>query len=298
MSVGLTATMGFGVSPEWLTAGLDLARASTGGQTFDRSPELALRLGIGTVQCEALGAWLRLAGLTQGMVSRDGGVVTGLGRTISGHDPRLGDRGTWWVIHYQWSRRYVVWRLLAELGLGNSTLDRVDRELAAGVGTRAARTVRNARRSLISALSQTPIGTDLGLVRLVEEGRRVVALEKAQVRREAIPLPVFAYVVANWAKDWAGSSAPLERLAEPDAPGGIFHLSLGALERLLMEVEGAFGGTVLTYSRTAGLDEVYFHFQHSPLALLECYYRSRGAEKPCGEVLSEILTEGWEMEAE
>ena len=288
MNQALTATKHFGFTKDWLAKGLAFV------EKYGREPrnDEAGELGIGTIQVEATRAWMRFAGLAGG----DG--LTAVGRALLLHDPTVSDTGTWWTLHARLSRSYIAWHLLAVLPMRTFALDDLDHELRALAGQCSDHTILNARRSVISALFQTPVGTDLGLVRLVEEGRRVVALEKLQVRREAVPLPVFAYVVANWAKDCAGSSAPLERLAEPDAPGGIFHLSLGALERLLMEVEGAFGGTVLTYSRTAGLDEVYFHFQHSPLALLECYYRSRGAEKPCGEVLSEILTEGWEMEAE
>ena len=62
MRKGLTSTKHFGFSASWLRAGLGCV-ADGAIISFSRAPELAAELGMGVIQLEALGAWMRYAGV-------------------------------------------------------------------------------------------------------------------------------------------------------------------------------------------------------------------------------------------
>ena len=49
-------------------------------------------------------------------------------------------------------------------------------------------------------------------------------------------------------------------------------MSEGALERYLIEIDGAYRGRVLRYSRTANLNEAYLRDDVTPLQVLVTHY--------------------------
>jgi len=107
-------------------------------------------------------------------------------------------------------------------------------------------------------------------------------------------MAVVAYALLDWARGEQLGSAALESLAAPGGPGPILHMSEGALERYLIEVDGAFRGRVLSYIRTAGLNEAYFKAEVTPLQVLASHYvrQSEGLEWPQALERAEREVEG------
>jgi len=269
MSESLTGTRHFGFSARALADALQVVGAGQAGSLVGQSA-LATQIGVGTIQLEALGAWMRFANIAR----RDEAnvVLTPFGQLVYRFDNGIGDLASWWALHWQLASNYVVWRILGSLGYRRYDTEDIDRELAARAPGRSQQTIRNARQSLIKALEDTPLGQELGLVRLESDGKRVTGLVKLPVRHGAAPMAAVAYAILDWATREQARSAALESLAASDGPGAVLHMSEGVLERYLLEIDGAFRGRVLTYSRTAGLNEAYFKPEVAPLQVLAAHY--------------------------
>jgi len=235
-----------------------------------RDAEAAGILGLGTVQLEALGAWMRFANLVEH--SRDAVALSRLGQALHRHDEALADSATWWVLHWEIANSYAVWAVLSRLPQGIHSPEGIEAALAHQAPGLSSRTIKNARTALIRALEDTPLGQDLGLVRLEREGRRVTGLTKLPVRHGQAPMAAVAYALLDWSRREELPSAALESLAAAHGPGPVLHMSAGVLERYLIDIDGAFRGRVLTYSRTAGLDEAYFKHDVTPLQVLVSHY--------------------------
>lgn len=269
MRSGLTATMHFGFSREPLARAMAaLARREIA--TIGRDEEAALALGIGTVQSEALGAWMRFAKLVER--ERQGTCLTPLGELVLRCDPTLSDAATWWVLHWGLTESYVVWSVLEALVLGEHSVEDIDAAVRRMAPEASPGTVGNARQALIRALDETPLGRDLGLVELQSDGRRVTGLTKLAVRHGQVPMAAVAYALLDWSDREQMPSAALESLVAPGSPGRALHMSEGAMERYLIEIDGAFRSQVLSYSRTAGLNEAYFRPEVTPLQVLASHY--------------------------
>lgn len=269
MSSGLTGTKHFGFTPSWLRDGLQaIGRGDV--RTLSGNPELAHELGMGAIQLEALGAWMRLGGL----VVRDANALrlSSFGGLVGTLDRQVSEPASWWAIHWGLARGYPAWGAISAVEYGLVTVARLDGVLGAIAPDASSSTVKNARTALLRALEDTPLGRDLGLVRLESDGRRVTGLTKLSVRYGGAPMAAVAYALLDWARSEGLRSAPLESLAAADGPGPILHMSEGALERYVMEIDGAFRGRVLSYERTAGLNEVYLKQEVTPLQVLASHY--------------------------
>jgi len=144
---------------------------------------------------------------------------------------------------------------------------------------------------VIRALDETPLGRELGLVELESDGRRVVGLKKLAVRYGQAPMAAVAYALLDWARREEMPSAGLESLVAPGSPGQALHMSEGVLERYLIEIDGAFRGRVLSYSRTAGLNEAYFRPEVTPLQVLTSHYIRAREDVPWTEALDRAQAE-------
>lgn len=269
MDKSLTGTRNFGFSASWLANGIAQAAANR-ISTFRNDAELAQRMGIGTVQLEALGAWMRFAGLVDR--SLDGVRLTRLGRCIHDNDPSLADPATWWVLHWELAHSYTVWAVLAGLPAGFVDVTAIESALQAAAPEVSDRTIKNARAALMRALEDTPLGQELGIVHIEYDGERLNGLTKLTVRHGQVPMAAVAYALTDWSIRESMPSAALDSLAAAAGPGPVLHMSEGAIERYLTEIDGAFRGQVLSYSRTAGLNEGYFRQEILPLQLLLSHY--------------------------
>lgn len=269
MRSGLTATMHFGFTSASLQRAL---QEVSGGllTTLGRDARGAELVGIGTVQLEALGAWMRFAGLVAR--SPDGVQLTQLGRCIHDNDPSLADAATWWVLHWELAHSYTVWAVLAGLPAGFVDVTAIEGALQAAAPKVSDRTIKNARAALMRALEDTPLGQELGIVQLDYDGQRLNGLTKLAVRHGQVPMAAVAYALTDWSMRESMPSAALDSLAATAGPGPVLHMSEGAIERYLTEIDGAFRGQVLSYSRTAGLNEAYFRQDILPLQLLLSHY--------------------------
>lgn len=276
--------MDFGFTEEQLRRLLSRLAASRVFPTR-RDPTLAKELGVGTNEVEALAHWGRLAGLTDR--SPAGVTLSGLGRAIHGFDKDLGDLATWWVLHWELSSNYLLWHTLKSLRPGSNALKVIEETIKASAPHVSDRTVGNARLALMRALADTPLGQKLGLVQLECEGELVTGLRKLAVRHGQAPMAAVAYALLDWARREETGSAALETLAGPDGPGAVLHMSPGVLERYLVDIDGAFGGRVLSYSRTAGLSEAYFKPEVTPLQVLVSHYIY--VQKPDGRPWTKAL---------
>lgn len=90
--------MGFGFNGKALSAALN-GIAGKSLTRLGREQQSAMVLGMGTVQVDSLGAWMRFAGLIK--ESDEGVALTDLGRAMYKYDPRLADPATWWVLHWE-----------------------------------------------------------------------------------------------------------------------------------------------------------------------------------------------------
>lgn len=269
MRSGLTATMDFGLSVQAMRKAMPML-ASGGIGSFGRDETLARELGIGTVQVEALGAWMRLAGLVS---KRQNGVeLSPIGRTVHKFDPAVALPATWWAIHANLAREYSAWYSLTRLPYQFVTPADIEAALSQLAPQTSARTLKNARVSVVRTLDDTPIGQELGLFRVETEGKKTTGLTKLPVRHGQAPMAAVGYAILDWARREELSSVGLTSLAAPDGPGPILHMSEGALERYLIELDGAYRGRVLSYSRTANLNEAYFRAEVTPLQVLTSHY--------------------------
>jgi len=269
LAKGLTSTKHFGFSPLAMHRLLELL-GTEAIHGIGQDADVAENLGVGTVQLEALGAWARFAGLIECNENRIG--LSAVGRLVYGFDPKLTDICTWWAIHCQLAFNYAVWTVLPGMPPGKYSLEEIDAELHKLAEDVSQRTVHNARRALVSALAQTPLGQHLGLVHLESDGRRIIEITKLPIRYGDVPLAAVGYALTDWARRAQTSGAALASLAAPDGPGPVLHMSEGVLERYLMDIDGAYKGRVLRYSRTAGLDQAYFQAGVKPLHVLASHY--------------------------
>ncbi len=269
MAKGLTSTKHFGFAPAALGEALRHAGRSQVA-SFAGNAELAHQIGIGVIQLESLGAWMRFANLIER--SSDGVELTALGRCICDRDPVLADPATWWVLHWELARSYVVWAVLSRLAQGGNDLADIEGALHATAPGASARTIKNARIALVRALEETPLGGEMRLVQVERDGQRVTGLTKLPVRHGQAPMAAVAYALLDWSHREEMPSAALESLAAHGGPGPVLHMSEGALERYLTQIDGAFRSRVLSYSRTAGLNEAYFKHDVTPLQVLVSHY--------------------------
>lgn len=269
MRSGLTATMNFGLSSKAMKQALQLI-GSGQLRSLGRDEGTAQTLGIGTVQVEALGAWMRLGGLV--IRSQIGLSLSPFGAVVLRYDASVASDATWWVIHSHLSTDYSAWYALTRLPYQYCSVADFEASLSALAPEASARTVKNARTSVFRTLEDTPIGQQLGLFRLDGDSKSVTGLTKLPVRQGQAPMAAVAYVVLDWARREQLSSVGLTSLAAADGPGPILHMSEGALERYLIEIDGAYRGKVLSYSRTANLNEAYLRDDVTPLQVLTTHY--------------------------
>lgn len=269
MRSGLTATMDFGFSVQAMRQAMPML-ASGGVRAFGRDETLARELGIGTVQVEALGAWMRLAGLT--CRGQNGVELSSVGFIVRKLDTAVASPATWWAIHANLAREYSAWYALTRLAYQFATLADIEAVLSQIAPETSLRTLKNARVSVVRTLDGTPIGQQLGLFRVETEGKSTIGVTKLPVRHGQAPMAAVGYAILDWARREELSSVGLSSLAAPDGPGPILHMSEGALERYLIELDGAYRGRVLSYSRTANLNEVYFRADVTPLQVLASHY--------------------------
>lgn len=221
-----------------------------------------------------------------------GSVLTGFGKLLAIMDPNVDDIASWWALHWRLAARYRVWGVLSTATNSMHEVSEIDDSIRSLAPSLSDRTVTSARRSLVKALEDTPLGRELGLVELHSDGRRVTGLTKLPVRHGGAPLAAVAYAMLDWARREGMTSAALETLAGPHGPGPVLHMSEGVLERYLVEIDGAFRGRVLSYSRTAGLNEAYIKDEVTPLQVLAAHYIHtreglawpEALERACGEV--------------
>lgn len=232
--------------------------------------EIASTLGLGTRQAKGLLAWMRLAGIIMSRTVSGG--LTPLGTALASQDRDLADGVAWWVVHYQLSIGYRPWAMLAHLEFKSHPVDVISQRLTTEFPQSAERTRDNARQAIFRAIADTPIGQELGLFRLDSDGKKTTGLTKLPVRYGQAPMAAVGYAILDWARREELSSVGLTSLAAPDGPGPILHMSEGALERYLIELDGAYRGRVLTYSRTANLNEAYLRAEVTPLQVLASHY--------------------------
>lgn len=261
--------MDFGLSVKAMRQVMPMLASGSIG-AFGRDETLAHQLGIGTVQLEALGAWMRLAGLVS--KRQDGVELSPIGRIVHKFDPEVAATATWWAIHANLARQYSAWYALAWLPYQFVTFADIEAALSQLAPQTSARTLKNARLSVVRTLDDTPIGQQLGLFRVETEGNKTTGLTKLPVRHGQAPMAAVGYAILDWARREGLSSVGLTSLAAPDGPGPILHMSEGALERYLIEIDGAYRGRVLTYSRTANLNEAYIRAEVTPLQVLASHY--------------------------
>ncbi len=265
------AAEGFGFKSDSARAALHLLRFAPG--IVQIGPDVAADLGIGARQAKELAAWLRWAGVTE--ESRGNGtLLSPLGLVIAAYDPTLSQIATWWCLHWRLSTSpdFGSWRLLSPTTSCRFSLRELEEQLlrlAPGLSERA---VSKGRQAVVTTLLSTPLGQRLGLVEWEEERGRVVALIGRRVHHGEIPLAAVGYAVLDWARREGASGAALEVLAAEGGPGPVLHLGVGDLERYLMDLHSDFGGQVLTYSRTADLDQAYFRSEVTPLQVLAAHY--------------------------
>jgi hypothetical protein len=261
--------MHFGLSVQAMRQALQIV-ASRSVRAFGRDEALAQELGIGTVQVEALAAWLRLAALISR--TRSTLALSAFGRIVHRFDGSLTLPVTWWAIHVNLAREYSAWYALTRLPNQFATLADIEGQLASIAPGTSSSTLKNARVSVVRTLDDTPLGQQLGLFRLEGDGKKVTGLTKLPVRHGQAPMAAVGYAILDWARREKLSSVGLTSLAAPDGPGPILHMSEGVLERYLIDLDGAYRGRVLTYSRTADLNEAYFRPGVTPLQVLASHY--------------------------
>lgn len=269
MHDALDAQQGFGFTRGLVRGAMAMARSNRLASGVPME-EIASTLGLGTRQAKGLLAWMRLAGI---IVPRTvSGDLTPLGAALASLDGDLVDGVAWWVVHYQLSIGYRPWAILAHLEFQYHSVDDVSQELATEFPQSAERTRGNARQAVFKALADSPIGQELGLFRVEGDGKKTTGLTKLPVRHGQAPMAAVGYAILDWARREELSSVGLTSLAAPDGPGPILHMSEGALERYLIELDGAYRGRVLSYSRTANLNEAYFRAEVTPLQVLASHY--------------------------
>lgn len=290
MRKGLTGTKHFGLDEMRLSVALrQIASGELSSFSGKRARKPVQTVGTGVTKLEALGAWMRFGGLVTR--SRDGVQLSALGRCLYQWDGELSDDATWWVLHWQLANNYLVWRVLSRLPQGRHEVSHIEQALQQLSPEASVSTIKNARLALMAALAGEPIREKLGLVELEYKGKRVSGLRKLAVRHGQAPMAAVAYALLDWARREETGSAALETLAGPDGPGAVLHMSPGVLERYLVDIDGAFGGRVLSYSRTAGLSEAYFKPEVTPLQVLVSHYIQKRDGCPWPEALDRAKQE-------
>jgi len=292
-----------GGNEDWLGKGIRKLTSTEPdtGPVFFQNPERAAEiLGIGVNKIKSLKEWLRFTGLTE--VKKKTGkayhYLTPLGSLIARYDEDLEEIGTLWVLHYQLCSNadgattwYWFWNEFVSTEFTRE--DMLQGLLAYTRGTRHEDISANTLKDDISALLATyayqesvdsiPVFGDL---RLLQETRKGVFRKQPGKR---VPPLILAYVIADERLQRFPNGLDMSLsmlLRDPGGPGKLMQLEQTMMIELLDGLKSKYEGKLLGVTRTAGLDNVFFHAPIAPLAILTAYYWEEVEDKSLNEILT------------
>lgn len=283
--MGITGPAPFRFERQWFSRALRELARNPG--LFDGSARESAQhcLGLGSRQVLALEYWLKASGLT--VKNGQQTSITDLGQVVAAFDPRLEERDTWFVLHYQLassrdgaSTYWLAFRRLPDV------FSRADLELALRTEFPSLRdrTYDDAATVFFSICMNTEISSLCHLV----------SSDLSQIRKidnPGLSAGLVAFLLADWAERTDIGTAHFADILGPEGPLRPFSVSPRCLPEHLQTIQERYSKLVLWYSQTAGLNSVTFPRKVPPLCILRALYRERLGGLSGLEGLESALTE-------
>lgn len=288
--MSLTPAYGFGFDGRSLARALSLLEGEPELFASHAREEASLKLGLGTIKVEALARWASCAGLIER--SDHGHKLSALARIVMLHDPQLEETGTWWLIHEGLTRGHEPWGwYTCEFATSQRlfSVAELDEGIRSAFQVGSDRAAKNARRAMVLAMTETPLGPDLGLMVEAGGGR----FERRAAPADAVHPGIVACAILRWARMHKRWTASLDELLTDRGPALLFLYSRSALQAVLRRIQEAYRQSVLQLSTTAGLDSVTFGQNVLPLDLVEAYYvHQLGSQDPWEALRQALVRKG------
>ena len=286
----------FALRYSWLTKGYQSVAKDS---SIFSSDEATVVLGVGKNMVNAIRYWLQAAQLIKPAQSA-GYETTSLGDKVfgkKGFDPYLEDEATIWLIHWliasnpelatgwhwffnkfhkpEFTSQEAATALLdfAKQNIQSKCSATTVKQDSAIMLRMYARSKGNTRTPIEEALD-SPLSL-LGLITQAPGGRTYYS---RALEREALPICIFGFAVAQLFKAMNVRELPIEELMYAKggypAPGAVFRLTENAmitkLEKLIYQMPGIF-----EIRETAGIHQLYLLEEVDPMAFLQFHYQGQ-----------------------
>jgi len=273
----LYAASSFGFEIFWFIKGINLVDKNKLLFTKKSKEETQYILGIGNEKVRALEMWLLSAELT---VRRKEGkelvtYLSPLGETIRQFDPNFYDYNTLAVILYHLSKGpkkqgvEVVYWYMNKFNYQEFSRDDLKEALKASYPNLTDESInKNGIPALLQVFRLTPLGSEFRLLLETQKNH----FRKEEPPEQFIHPLIFAYAIADWAKDHDEWTVPIEHIKIGEClPGKCFNFSSKRIDKYLNIVNNDYPDIILV-SRYAGLNKVHIK-EKEPLEILKRYYK-------------------------
>ena len=272
--MGLDVRGNFGFEINWFIKALSLI--SKNKLFLKDKQEAQYILGIGKTKVEALEKWLLSAELTVKCKENKQFVtyLSPLGETIRQYDLNFYDYNTLAVILYHLSKgpkkqgTEVIYWYMNKFNCQEFTREQLKQSLKNDYPNLEDRSIKNIIAALLQVFRLTPLGSEF---------RLLVEIQKNHFRKEEPPEQfihplIFAYAIADWAKEHDEWTVPTEYIKMGEClPGKCFNFSSKRIDKYLDIVNNDYPDIMLV-SRYAGLNKVHIK-EKEPLEILRQYYK-------------------------
>ena len=272
--MGSLSTKGFGFEINWFIRVLNLLPNNR--CLFIDKQDAQYTLGIGNAKIIALESWLLSAELTVKCKENKQFVtyLSPLGEIIKEHDPNFYDYNTLAVVSYHLSKgpkkqgSEVVYWYMNRLNYQEFTRDQLRQALQNDYPHLKKSSIDNGLQALLQVFRLTPFGSEF---------RLLVEIQRNHFRKEEPPEQfihplIFAYAIADWAKEHDEWTVPVEYIKMGEClPGKCFNISSKRIDKYLDIINNDYSEVILV-SKYAGLNKVYIK-EKEPLKILRQYYK-------------------------
>ena len=278
----------------WIAKGLEAVRSDP--FVFVQE-DATVRLGVGKNMVSAIRHWLQAARLVR-PAARGGYVETEVGRIAFGEDgdPYLEDDATIWLVHWLLaanpSNATTIYWFFNHFHKPAFASDEAAGALAGFVDRSTVRispaTLQRDVAMLLRMYTRTSAGTRLTIEDALDSPLSLLDLvdridahhhRSPPDDRPELPLPTFAFAVAELFRNLDAPHAPVANLMYSDktrcAPGAVFRMTEEGLVRKLEELCHA-APRDYRLDRTAGMHQLYDLSRSNPLAVLADTYVKNG----------------------
>lgn len=266
----ISIAQGFGFEKEWLEDAFNTIIDYPGIFDEINNEEAQSLFGIGKNKVEALYTWLKSTSLIE--KTENGCKLSSIGEVIKKYDPYFKREGTWWLIHILLSMgksKVDLWNYYSNFWHSEKSFNRrtLHEFFSQKCPDASERSIKNGMNAVLSSMLDTPL-TNLGILTRINKDEFI---RKSPDVRLLHPLLV-ALAIVRWSDDYNVDSIMLQDLSNAyDSVGRILFLNQYNILIYLERISDMYERKILTFSNTAGYNNVEVKFKNSA-KILEVYY--------------------------